>query len=679
MDDLLFAPPIIQSFSDAEIAAKQRADPVIQHIIAQLERDETPPTSLREEIPDLPLLLRELTRLELHNNVLVRRRNVGGEHTYQLVLPEECRPEVLFQLHDQMGHLGIERTLDLARSRFFWPRMSADVHNKIKTCERCVRRKSQPQRAAPLVNIKTTRPLELVCMDFLSLEPDQSRTKDVLVITDHFTKYAVAVPTPNQKAKTVAKSLWDNFLVHYGIPEKLHSDQGPDFESHTIKELCQMAGINKIRTTPYHPRGNPVERFNRTLLDMLGTLTEQDKTHWRDFVKPLVHAYNCTKNDVTGYTPYELMFGRQPRLPVDLAFGLPVSGTMSTSHSQYVEKLKSHLEESYRIATENSEKVMGRNKQRFDKNIKASELSVGDRVLVRNVRIRGKHKLADRWEPDVYLILKRAGTLPVYTVKPENKDRPIRTLHRDLLLPCGYLPATPSKPETQKQKPVMLKTPVIPTFPDSEEALSDDDLNLPELSISEPTRFTTVINLPNLPTSTPPVLPAEPTVISPGQPSQSTHGEKREIQAAEVDTEMEVGINPEPEPEHVTDSEPVAVLEAEESTSSDPEALEPLSVAPEPDSPSESEPPSPESEPAARRPARTRKPPDRLQYSKLGKPLLHSIQSLFHGLSTAFSSAFEIEEDLSPAPSCEPVVRRQPAACTGPYMSSGGEPVTRIY
>ena len=99
-----------------------------------------------------------------------------------------------------------------------------------------------------MVNINTTRPLELLCMDYLSLEADKSGTKDILVITDHFTKFAVAIPTPNQKARTVAKCLWENFMVHYGIPEKLHSDQGPDFESRTIKELCQVAGIHKVRT-----------------------------------------------------------------------------------------------------------------------------------------------------------------------------------------------------------------------------------------------------------------------------------------------------------------------------------------------------------------------------------------------------------------------------------------------
>ncbi|MGL4645552.1 MAG: hypothetical protein ACRCVL_00305, partial [Cetobacterium sp.] len=68
-----------------------------------------------------------------------------------------------------------------------------------------------------------------------------------------------------------------------------------------------------------------MERFNRTLLQMLGTLSTKEKSHWKDIVKPLVHAYNCTRNDVTGFSPYELMFGRQPRLPVDLAFGLPVN------------------------------------------------------------------------------------------------------------------------------------------------------------------------------------------------------------------------------------------------------------------------------------------------------------------------------------------------------------------
>lgn len=110
-------------------------------------------------------------------------------------------------------------------------------------------------------------------MDFLSLEPDTSNTKDILVLTDYFTKFAVAIPTPNQKAKIVAKC-WEQFIVYYGILERLHAEQGPDFESRLIKELCEPFGIEKTHTTPYHPCGNPVECFNRTLLSMLGMLDD---------------------------------------------------------------------------------------------------------------------------------------------------------------------------------------------------------------------------------------------------------------------------------------------------------------------------------------------------------------------------------------------------------------------
>lgn len=200
------------------------------------------------------------------------------------------------------------------------------------------------------MNIRTSRPLELVCMDYLSLEPDGRGTKDILVIIDHFTKYSVAVPTADQKAKTVAKTLWNSFFVHYGIPERLHSDQGRDFESAVIKELCLLLGIKKTRTTPYYPRGNPVELFNRMLLEMLGTLEEESKARWRDYVQALVHAYNCTRNDTTGFSPYQLMFGRQPNLPIDVAFRLYREGQSRTTHTDYVKRLKENLQESYKLA-----------------------------------------------------------------------------------------------------------------------------------------------------------------------------------------------------------------------------------------------------------------------------------------------------------------------------------------
>ncbi|KAJ8004302.1 hypothetical protein DPEC_G00157720 [Dallia pectoralis] len=454
----------IPTYSKTDLQQHQRSDPVIGQVVDLLESGIE--TNLIPDSLELKLMLKEWKRLELRNGLLYRTRKTEGDTTYQLVVPKSLKSTILTCLHEDMGHMGLDRSLDLVRSRFYWPKMALDVQNKIKACGRCVRRKTPPEKAAPLVNIQTTHPMELVCMDYLSLEPDSSNTKDILVITDHFTKYAVAIPTKDQKATTVAKCLWEQFLVHYGFPERLLSDQGRDFESQLIQELCTVAGITKIRTSPYHPRGNPVERFNRTLIGMLGTLKDKQRSHWHDYVKPLTHAYNCTKNDVTQFTPYELMFGRQPRLPVDIAFGLPVKYGAPKTHSQYVKTLRARLEESYQIATKNSQKVAGRNKRRFDKAVRESTLEEGDQVLVRNLRLRNKHKLADKWESTVYKVLKRMRDLPVYTVQPINGDGPVRTLHRDHLLPCGNLTeeeepeqAEPRirRPKTRRSQPQILE------------------------------------------------------------------------------------------------------------------------------------------------------------------------------------------------------------------------------
>lgn len=119
-----------------------------------------------------------------------------------------------------------------------------------------------------------------------------------------------------KKAMSVAKVLWEKYFMHYGLPAWIHSDQGRDFESRLIKQLLSILGIHKSRTSPYHPQGDAQpERFKRTLLSMLGTLQDEKKHNWSQHISQLVHAYNCTKNDATGYSPYFLMFGREAPTP----------------------------------------------------------------------------------------------------------------------------------------------------------------------------------------------------------------------------------------------------------------------------------------------------------------------------------------------------------------------------
>ncbi len=120
--------------------------------------------------------------------------------------------------------------------------------------------------------VVTSQPLELVCIDYLLVEPSQGY-EHLLVITDHFTKFARVIPTKNETAKTTAKALLENLINLYGYPSRIHSDQGRNFESELIKQLCELTGMSKSRTTPYHPAGNGAcEKFNSTLLGLLGTL-----------------------------------------------------------------------------------------------------------------------------------------------------------------------------------------------------------------------------------------------------------------------------------------------------------------------------------------------------------------------------------------------------------------------
>lgn len=381
---------------------------------------------------------RNFKKLRVVDDLLVRVTNVEGREHEQVVVSSEVVSTILEYLHDRMGHPGRERTTALVMDRFYWPRMRKDIANWVDQCDRCLKFKTPNNQRASLVNISTTQPLELVCMDFLTLEPAKGGIQNILVITDHFTKFAVAVPTKNQTAKTTADALLNHFIIPYGLPRKIHSDQGTNFSSKLIQELCQLTGITKSRTTPYHPMGNGItERFNRTLISMLGTLAPEQKSNWKAYIGPLIHAYNATKHETTGFSPFYLMFGREPNLPVDLIFGLN-NGERTKSMSSYVQNLKERLNYAYTIANTASKISQSRHKTLYDSKTKGVTLSTGDRVLVKVVAYDGKHKIADRWEDHPYVVISQPITdIPVYKVSREDGEGRCKTLHRNLLFPIG--------------------------------------------------------------------------------------------------------------------------------------------------------------------------------------------------------------------------------------------------
>ena len=171
---------------------------------------------------------------------------------------------------------------------------------------------------------------------------------------------------------------------------------------------------------------------------MLGTLSDEEKSDWKSHLGCMTHAYNCTKHASTTYSPYYLMFGRHPRLPIDVAFGLHKPNCSDNcSKSRYIQKLRRRLNYAQKKASKYSSEQAQKYKTSYDKSVKGPQLQVNDLVLVKIVAHKARHKIQDKWESEEYIVIEQPiPDTPVYRVRPVTGTK-VRTLHRNLLLPLG--------------------------------------------------------------------------------------------------------------------------------------------------------------------------------------------------------------------------------------------------
>ena len=263
-------------------------------------------------------------QLLIKNGLLYHKTQQGqaDEIMFQFVVPQRHWGTTLDGCHQEVVHQGQCCSTVLMQECFWWLGMTQDLRNCIKKYVCCRKYEAAPS-VAPMKPLICSGPGELLHVDFTSIEEmeEEPLIHNVLVLQDHFSKYVVAYVVKDQTAHTSTKTLRNGNFGLFGVPAYLISDQEKAFIGHIITHLCDLYGVQKLRTLPYHAQTNgQVERMNQTIIHMVGKLEEDKKACWSEHLPELLLAYNATCSTVTGYSPYYLLFGRRPRIPVHYLF-----------------------------------------------------------------------------------------------------------------------------------------------------------------------------------------------------------------------------------------------------------------------------------------------------------------------------------------------------------------------
>ena len=501
-----------------------------------------------------------------------------------------------------MEHLGLERVVQLCRVRFFWPRMQDDItHFVTKVCNCLKQRKHVPIRA-PSQSFVASSPFKLISIDFMHLEKSSGGYEYILLIADSFTRFAQAYPCKNKSAHTAANKIYNDFILRFGFPSRIDHDQETEFENDLFHQLEKLCGVVRSRTTPYHPHGNrQVEKMNRTLISMLRTLPVDQKGKWKDHLNKVIHAYNSTKHEATGYSPFFLLFGRSPRQPIDLIFDTYPSST-PTKYRDFVKNWKTAMQEAYALANERSVKSLAKGRDYHDRKATFTGLKPGDRVLVRNLTLRGSPgKLRSFWEDKMHIVIGRKGdNSPVYDVQKESDpNAKVRTLHRNLLLPCDFfLVEQPSQSvRNLKQKTETNHKPKVNKS--SKEDLSydyDDDYNDSDgLNPHQQKYFADYLSR-----------------------QQEQSAQVKQVEQEEHPQPIDHNTLTDEENELAADAADVAEANTAENEDVEPSGQEIQEIQEQPDS--VAQPTTPDQEVIQGRPQRNRQPPDYLGYNRFGSP-----------------------------------------------------------
>ena len=351
----------------------------------------------------------------------------------QIILPKECRRAVLQLAHTIPlgGHLGKKKTSAKIMKRFYWPTLYRDVEDFCRSCAKCQKAGHRRVRRAPLVPLPIiAEPFERIAMDVVGPLPrSRAGHRYVLVVCDYATRYPEAVAMRSVDAENVAEELVRIFS-RVGIPKEILTDQGTNFTSELLAEMYRLLHINGLRTSPYHPQTDGmVERFNGTLKEMLRKCAIEDGKDWDRLLPYVLFAYREAPHESTGFSPFELLYGREIRGPLDVLKEEWEAKSRNESVVSHIMLMRERLESMASIVQENMKRAQAQQKQWYDRTARERVLEEGEKVLV--LLPTSTSKLLAQWQGP-YVILKRVGKVN-YVVDMADRRKRRRTFHVNML------------------------------------------------------------------------------------------------------------------------------------------------------------------------------------------------------------------------------------------------------
>lgn len=315
----------------------------------------------------------------------------SGKPLKQVMVPVQLRSRIMELAHGSLmgGHMGIKKAADKIQSAFYWPGIQGEVTHYCKSCDVCQKTVNKgsvpkvPLEKMPLID----KPFKRVAIDLVGPigPPSEDGHRYILTLVDFATRYPEAGPLKNIDTETVAEALVDIFS-RLGVPEEILSDLGTQFVSECMKEVTRLLSIKQLTTTPYHPMCNGLtEKFNGTMKSMLKRLCSEQPRQWHRYINPLLFAYREVPQESTGFSPFELLYGRAVRGPMFILKELwtkELEEPEVKSSYQFVFELREKLEDTLKFAHTELQKAQHKGKHYYDRKAKVRRFAQGDKVLI---------------------------------------------------------------------------------------------------------------------------------------------------------------------------------------------------------------------------------------------------------------------------------------------------------